>query len=277
MRERIYWICVVVIFIVAAAAVGIVGYNAFSAYNSTVHAVGGGAIPNSMERLGQTGDFFGGILNPIVSLLALVALLVGLGLQSKQVHDARTDADAARAEAKAQTALAHRQSFESVYFNLLNMHARSLDQIKYEEGNTEIWGASALAAHAQGNDISISYDPHYSPRLVYEEFKQRGQRFMRRSSHLVNSYSSIVEQILAFVSEYPMEKEADKKRYINIYKSLISPQEFQALLLVCLSNPKSRLSSLIIKYDLASSLSTYTGYDTAMSALKTLRQEPQDA
>lgn len=277
MRERIYWICAVVIFVIALVVVCAVGYKAFSAYSSIGLVVDGGQIANKMEHLGQAGDFFGGVLNPIVSVLALVALLAGLGLQSKQVDDARADADAARAEAKAQTALAHRQSFETVYFNLLNMHARSLDQVQFVQGETELRGASALAAHAEYNDISIPYnnwDVLPSSPVIFGEFNSRGLRFMARSSQAVSSYSGVVEQILAFVDGYPLENAADKSRYFDIYRSLITPQEGKALLLVCLSKPSSRLSDLIIRHNVASCLDGEPGYVEAKGALEFFRRNP---
>ena len=45
-----------------------------------------GELSASHERWGTFGDFFGGVLNPTLSFLALIALLLTLSLQGKQAE-----------------------------------------------------------------------------------------------------------------------------------------------------------------------------------------------
>jgi len=46
-------------------------------------------VTNRAEKLGQYGDFYGGLLNPVFSFFAFVALLFTVNLQREELRDAR--------------------------------------------------------------------------------------------------------------------------------------------------------------------------------------------
>lgn len=51
----------------------------------------GGALSPDMEHWGLTGDYIGGILNPVFGFLALIALLMTIALQSKELAASREE------------------------------------------------------------------------------------------------------------------------------------------------------------------------------------------
>lgn len=67
------------------------------------------SLPNERDTWGMFGDFMGGVLNPILSFLALIALLSTLYFQSEELKISRADAIESRKElsrsAKAQEEL----------------------------------------------------------------------------------------------------------------------------------------------------------------------------
>jgi hypothetical protein len=79
---------------------------------------------------GQIGDFAGGILNPILSFVALLAVLSNLVMQRKELSLARNDAKAAHDVQMEQRDIFERQNFESVFFQLLESHSRIVSNLK---------------------------------------------------------------------------------------------------------------------------------------------------
>lgn len=95
------------------------------------------------DKLGQAGDYFGGILNPVFGFLSVFALLVALVLQTRELRLSRESLKLSAEElrlsreeqAKAAGALAaqnraiQRQSFEQTFFSWLGSYGERLDEI----------------------------------------------------------------------------------------------------------------------------------------------------
>jgi Putative phage abortive infection protein len=78
------------------------------------------------DAWGQFGDFFGGMLNPIYALLAFLALLYNLNLQSEQLRIARDEQAASIRSAEI-------LSFEAKYFELLRLHRENVSELQVDE------------------------------------------------------------------------------------------------------------------------------------------------
>jgi hypothetical protein len=87
----------------------------------------------SQEVWGQFGDFFGGFLNPLFALLAFVAVLFNLHLQSQQLEVAREEfrnaAKATQAQIDALREQAGRQELVAIIRSLSN----TIDEVLNEE------------------------------------------------------------------------------------------------------------------------------------------------
>jgi uncharacterized membrane protein len=64
------------------------------------------------EQFGQVGDLFGGIANPIITFLALIALLYSIKIQKEELEKTS-------AALKQQNDYIAKQNFENTFFNLL--------------------------------------------------------------------------------------------------------------------------------------------------------------
>ena len=81
-----------------------------------------GGLSDSHERWGQFGDYVGGLLNPTLSLLALIALLATVTLQVRELRmSARDLKNSAEALVKQNEAI-RTQNFEASFFQLLRLH-----------------------------------------------------------------------------------------------------------------------------------------------------------
>lgn len=58
--------------------------------------------PTSQEQFGQFGDFIGGVLNPIIALMALFALIEGISVQEEELKATRAELKEARTTAQRQ-------------------------------------------------------------------------------------------------------------------------------------------------------------------------------
>ncbi|EJT06818.1 putative phage abortive infection protein [Rhizobium sp. CCGE 510] len=78
---------------------------------------------------GQFGDFFGGTLNPLLTFLTFMGLLVTIVLQQAELRETRDElirsADALENQIKA----TDRQNFESTFFQMLTLHNTIVNSI----------------------------------------------------------------------------------------------------------------------------------------------------
>jgi len=77
---------------------------------------------------GTFGDFFGGVLNPILTFGTLLALAITLLMQRTQLIDEKV-----RADKSAQTS--NLQTFETTFFNLLNLHNATVADLNLNPGS----------------------------------------------------------------------------------------------------------------------------------------------
>ncbi|MDT3719931.1 putative phage abortive infection protein [Pseudomonas oryzihabitans] len=82
------------------------------------------------EKMGQAGDFFGGFLNPLLSFIALMAVLYTVRLQRKELNETREEYKAANKIQAYQTEVFERQNFESVLFRLMEIHKLVADELR---------------------------------------------------------------------------------------------------------------------------------------------------
>jgi hypothetical protein len=71
--------------------------------------------------LGPLGDFIGGNINPILTFVSTVLLIETVVIQRAAAQDAKDSEIRARDTLKQQSDLAAKQSFESSWFNLINL------------------------------------------------------------------------------------------------------------------------------------------------------------
>ena len=98
-------------------------------------------ISNDPAVWGQLGDYFGGLLNPMLSFISLVLLIKSLTLQNQANQDLRHEISETRKTEKL-------RSFEVQLFNMIDSQRASLSTFKleFEEGGTPItkYGVEAI-------------------------------------------------------------------------------------------------------------------------------------
>lgn len=85
------------------------------------------------SALGTFGDFFGGVVNPLLTFGTLVALAITMLMQ-------RTQLTLAEQSTKKTLYQMHKQGFETTFFNLLTLHNHTVRELEFDPAEVEIPG-----------------------------------------------------------------------------------------------------------------------------------------
>ena len=119
-----------------------------------IYVQGTDGFPEEATRLGQLGDFFGGILNPTVSVLTLFVAIGVWRLQKNELELTRSELKETKEAMKSQDETAKQQRQEQRFFDLLNVYYQTVNVISYtrpttkgvERGYRDYNGKAAMAA-----------------------------------------------------------------------------------------------------------------------------------
>lgn len=89
-----------------------------------------GPLSNSQTIWGAFGDFIGGVLNPLFSFLALIALLITISIQSKELRLTRDELEKSSLALSQQSESLDLQNFENRFFSLINSHKNTASNLR---------------------------------------------------------------------------------------------------------------------------------------------------
>ncbi len=105
----------------------------------------GAAEAQARAEWGQLGDYFGGTLNPLFGFVSVLALLITLIVQSKELRLSTRELRHSSAALEGQNRAIERQSFEQTFFAWLNNYHELLQSVAAASQITES-GTSGRAA-----------------------------------------------------------------------------------------------------------------------------------
>lgn len=198
---------------------------------------------NENSDWGTFGDFLGGTLNPIFGFLSLIALLLTIALQSKELESTRIELErSASAQEKTEAALnkqsdtQQKQQFENTFFSLLDQHNKALEKIstptgKYADGLSDLNIVRLSVFSEKNSNLQGAKDSlekhngicgHYF-RVLYQVLK-----FIATNVPEGNIGSEFSQDIIANCELAPSEK-----MYSNIVRSFLSYDATQLLAINC--------------------------------------------
>ncbi|CAD2224832.1 conserved hypothetical protein [Pseudoalteromonas sp. 3J6] len=244
---------------------------------------------------GAVGDFFGGVLNPTFALLSLILIAYTLMQNKKALEQSEKAIDqgtkAIEQNEKAlqvsnieleltrnelansskaleeQASLLAVQSFETTFFNMLELHIKNLNRIKlstseinqticdkFELGltlnKTEYFeGVTAIKLLIQ----IIDNPPVDSLKNKNAQIAQSLSTFSHiypKNGHLISTYFIHLYQILKLIDNTQFSYQY-KKNYSNILRSQFTNQELSLLILNCLCPimDNGKLRKLVIEFE----------------------------
>lgn len=194
--------------------------------------------------LGTYGDFFGGVVNPVLTFGTLIALAITVLMQRLQLRDARS-------ENKKNSLHAQKQAFESTFFNLLTLHTENVKNLRFDEDDSS--GKKA----AEGRTVFA---------LVLHDLAKDGEDADSRLAHyltlqkdqndILGHYFRHLYQILNHIDKFEASMTSDEtymfqKRYANILRAQLSSHELVLLVFNCTEGmvDKGRFRKLVVRYE----------------------------
>ncbi|OZI44718.1 hypothetical protein CEK29_08420 [Bordetella genomosp. 5] len=183
---------------------------------------------------GAFGDFFGGLLNPVVAFLALFWLTRSIQIQRTELRETR------RAMSE-QSATLDKQRFEDTFFALLDQHNKVLD---------------SLSARSVYEDFSSEIERVHHHSLRSASYLSTARQFLMRHDASVGHYFRILYQLFkliatnspgstlggrftpdAILDQLPSDEE---KKYANIVRAFLSSHLTQLLAVNCYCKSEDR-------------------------------------
>ncbi|WP_157192752.1 putative phage abortive infection protein [Pseudomonas alkylphenolica] len=273
---------IVLLAIVAVCAVcGVIGVHYFAGIDIPIVSL---VNEGSAQYWGQLGDFFGGVLNPLLSFLALVAVATSLRVQALELNAARQEAAAAQDMLANQTkvlerqqAVLERQNFESNFYGLLQVHDRNLQGVRLHFGSEPDVGRLAFGALANRFNVDRVDFTYLNEELSRQAVKDHVKKFYSQSYLELGHYFRTLYEIFNYIESYgnenfayfnpqgfsapiDAEKQALRWRYGGLVASLLSSAELECMFLYCMAIEGIGLKAYVEKYGLFRNLPPRTNY-----------------
>jgi hypothetical protein len=224
-------------------------------------------ITNEMERWGQTGDFFGGILNPAFGFLTVALLLWTLQQTERSLKQSEEELRLSREEMRRsadalseQSKDLKQQTFERTFFELLRLYNEIVDGFIVKRNHL----MNRVLGHPEdppdmGRDALLDYCDQFKGRLFSHMGSNPGEEpleainnvwleFYKDRQNQLGHYFRSLYNILKFVDQSKIE---NKKFYTDLLRAQLSSPE----LLIIFYNANSKMGRekllpLLDKYNL---------------------------
>lgn len=209
---------------------------------------------------GTFGDFFGGILNPVIASFALYWLITSVNLQIQELKKTNEALEKTVETAEKQQSQASIQNFESLFFQLLKTKNDSLDDIEYKNQNydyndnptdiTELKSVDAIKQHI----IDFKNNPKGDWLKYYEEkmldYTGSYFRICYQIVKLINK-SDILQASIPINEDKSIVYSIEQKKYFDIFRATLTKHEIEAFFFNCLNqHGNKKFKKLIEKYGL---------------------------
>ena len=233
-----------------------------------------GELSDKQDVWGSFGDFVGGTLNPLFSFLALIALLLTIVLQTRQLEMSSEELALSRQElaltrnevSRSADALASQdknlllQRFETTFFNLLKHIEACRKEISYESGDKLVNGGDAiekLYKKFQSNLTEVTGRSGHFPIYTFKQschkingIKLEYKKFYEsKHGDDLGQYFRLLYHILRFVDDNHQVE--NKSFYTNLLRAQLSRYELCLIFYNSISQfGEDKMAPLVKKYNI---------------------------
>lgn len=224
-----------------------------SNYLTWIHNPDNDEVMSRAEALGLSGDFLGGVLNPILSFFSFLALLFTLRLQRRELTATMDELKKSTVAAESNVRLFTEQiraqrldAFENTFFSLLKLHNSTFERINEPQ--------PAEDGRPAGSPLQRLMDQAHQQATL-----QDARAVLMADHSEIDHFISILQEMLKFIDQkYPEDVQTDRMFYANILKAIINQEAFEAVAMYAATdNPQSpyfAFRQLIEKYELLQEL-----------------------
>ncbi len=205
---------------------------------------------SSVDVKAMWGDFFGGTLNPLFTLLTFLALIYTIILQRNELALSRNELELTRKEvAKSSEALndqndsMKQQRFETTLFNMIGVLNQIIDQMDVSYGDKKYNGRDCFSFFI--SNISKTYQ-----NRLKSDIKFSYEYIYKKNSGDLAHYFRVLYNIFKFIHE----SDYSNPIYAKILRAQLSNQELVILYYNCLSDHGVKFRELAIEFELFDNL-----------------------
>lgn len=188
---------------------------------------------------GAMGDYFGGLLNPLVAFSALILIYINIVMTHKEFKETRK---LISQQLKTQS----KQRFEDTFFSILEQHNTTLNVVRNKEYRFKWYQVNS---------------PKEARECLWKDIDEK--------HHEIQTYFRVLYQILKFIDSNDIE---DKKTYSNLVRSFLDSHIGELVLINSLhldnqdTHSFKRFKDLIEKYAFLEHVDISTPMDKLESA-----------
>jgi len=184
---------------------------------------------NDFSKLGEWGDFFGGTLNPLLTFLTFMGLLITIVLQQSELKESRKEFKRSADALFEQSLNTRKQSFESTFFQMISIHNDLVNSIDLQSKNGNLtqgrdcFNTFYTRLNKQYRDDIKNYmGGGQSDKVVLEHTYKT---FWKYHQTELGHYYRYLYNVVRFVSE----SNYDDGPYIRLIRAQLSDQELLML------------------------------------------------
>ena len=235
--------------VIAALGTGVLAWVYWGSWNIHHHANAG--------ELGQLGDFFGGLLNPLVSILTLFVAISVWRLQKDELELTRNELAQTKLALEEQAKTAEQQRQEQRFFDFLNIYRSTVDSIQFEmESNT----GSVISLQGKRAFRLLTTDQSGNPMRELSQYFSNGEwdRYFARDlsglkAEIWDSTSPVLDHYFRAIFSILRESEPtlgeDCWRYTKLLRAQLSRDEVNLIAMNLLYDEEGKkMRKLVARY-----------------------------
>lgn len=201
---------------------------------------------------GQWGDFFGGFLNPILTFITFMGVLITIVLQQRELRESREELKRSAEALISQNDVSSRQLFENTFFQMLTLHNNIVSSVDiHTHDGKVISGRDCFNLFLQRLSSAFKIVRRSSPELSGEELLEKAYIYYWRGNNSdLGHYYRYMYNIIRYVDE----NETSKPYHIKLIRAQLSDQETVLLFYNSLSSLGEKFSRYAEKYELFDNL-----------------------
>lgn len=212
--------------------------------------------PEEAANLGTTGDFIGGFLNPILTSLTFIGILLSIFLQRLELSHSRKELERSADALEEQLTSIRLQNFEASFFQMLNSFNSLVSSIDLHNHKTSVT--------TQGRDCFKVFYTRLNK--IYREQKKRAGNKYSEEEVLYLSYSLFWKEhqlelghyfrFLYNIFKFLEENSISKSYHSKLVRAQLSDQELLLLFYNCTSRDGNDFVKYAVIYELFDNLPT---------------------
>jgi hypothetical protein len=193
--------------------------------------------------MGPFGDFVGGTLNPILTFLTFMGLLLTIVIQKAELRDTRVELERSATALESQIKSTDRQNFESTFFQMLTLHNTIVNSIDlYYSGRERIPGLDVEKEprETKGRDCFKQFFQNFEDEYEKlndlperERFQAAYDAFWEKRQQDLAHYYRYLYNVFRFVHE--SKGIEDRGPYVKLLRAQLSDYELVMLFYTALN------------------------------------------